>query len=571
MNTKNSCVLVFCLAGAFLSPAARAEVPWVVEAKEGMVVADSPYASYAGMQILQAGGNAVDAAAAVSFALAVTRPDSTGIGGGGFMIARMADGKIIVQDFRESAPAAATPDMFMQASAKNPDGPPPSRYGYLAAAVPGLVAGRCEAVAKWGTLPLSKVMEPAIKLAKDGFSTDRHYGSARQRGLNVFEKYPSLEEEGEYVYETFINLRAKNRPAQRIKQPALVLLLEGIARDGADFFYKGPVAKSIGEVMKKHGGLITESDLASYKVIAREPLRTTYGEYTIIGMPPPSSGGVALAQILNMLEVVDYASVVKKDPGLGMHYQIEAMKHAFADRSRWLADSDFSKVPVEALTSKAYAKKLAGRFDAAKVVEPEAYGSASLPDDAGTSHFCVADKHGNVVVSTETVNTAWGAMVAIPEWGFILNNEMDDFVSEPGKPNAFGLVQSEKNAIAPGKRPLSSMAPTIVLKGKKPHLMIGASGGPRIISSVLNVMLAVLDRGMPFEEAIVAPRPHQQWQPNEVYFDCDLDEKLRDALKSRGHEVSDKRRSGVVQAILRTKDSWIGATDPRKGGRPKGY
>ena len=571
MKTSYQWTIVSCLIGAMSLSAEPPSVPWVLEGKEGMVAADSPYASYAGLLALQAGGNAIDAAAAVSFALAATRPDSTGLGGGGFMIARMADGKIIVQDFRESAPAAATPDMFVKAVAKDPDGPSPSQYGYLSVAVPGLVAGRCEAVAKWGTLPLAKVLEPAIDLAKRGFSLDHHNGTARRRGLKLLEKNPPLEKYGSYIRDTFFDLPKGDRAAQRVKLPGLTATFEGIARDGADFFYKGPVAKSLADAMKKNGGIITESDLASYKVISREPLRTTYRNYEIIGMPPPSSGGVALAQALNMLEVVDYASVVKKDAALGMHYQIEALKHAFADRSRWLGDADFAQIPVAALTSKAYAKKLAGRFDAAKVIAVEQYGSASLPDDAGTSHFVVADKHGNVVVSTETINTDWGSFVTLPEWGLIFNNEMDDFVSEPGKPNAFDLVQSDRNAIAPGKRPLSSMAPTIVLKNKKPYLMLGASGGPRIISSVLHVMLAVLDRDMPLGRVLVDPRPHQQWQPDEVYFDRDADEALVESLRSRGHKVSSERRSGVVQAILRARNGWIGASDPRKGGRPKGY
>jgi gamma-glutamyltranspeptidase/glutathione hydrolase len=373
------------------------------------------------------------------------------------------------------------------------------------------------------------------------------------------------------VYETHLRGGQIPSPGAKLVQPELANLLEGIAREGADFFYRGPVAKSLVREMKKHGGLVTEEDLADYRVRERQPLRTTYRSYEIIGMPPPSSGGIALAETLNILDDIDFASVARTDPILAVHYQIEAMKHAFADRARWLGDADFARVPVTLLISKKHALGSAAKLDPNQTASVDAYGTANVPDDAGTSHFCVVDRWGNVVVSTETINTTFGSLSAVDGWGLILNNEMDDFVSEPGKPNAYGLVQSTANAIAPGKRPLSSMTPTIVLENGEPFLLLGASGGPRIISSVLNVLLGVTDFDKSLERAIRDLRPHHQWQPELVYFDTDPPEEIRLGLTKRGHTLSERRRTGIVQAILRTRDGWLGASDPRKGGQPAGY
>ena len=286
-------------------------------------------------------------------------------------------------------------------------------------------------------------------------------------------------------------------------------------------------------------------------------------------MPSSSSGGVALAETLNILEKLDFHAVAKRDPALAMHLQLEAMKHAFADRARWFGDQDFVKVPTGPLMSKAYAAMLAKSISPDHVGPLDRYGSTTLPDDSGTSHFCVADKFGNVVVSSETINTEFGSLVAVDEWGLILNNEMDDFTAEPGKPNAFGLVQSAQNAIGPRKRPLSSMSPTIVLKDDKPFLLLGASGGPRIISSVLNVLLGVTDFGQSLEDAMQRPRPHHQWSPDLVFFDSlPPPADIAAGLTSRGHKLADKKRTGIVQAIVRSENGWIGASDPRKGGQP---
>jgi gamma-glutamyltranspeptidase/glutathione hydrolase len=552
--------------------AARGGDPeWIARGAQGMVASDSPYASQAGVEILKAGGNAVDAAVGVSFALAVTRPYSTGLGGGGFMIVRFADGRVVVQDFRETAPARAAPDMYTKITGASQGGPPRSRYGHLAVAVPGLVAGRCQALAQHGTMPLAGVIGPAIELAKGGYEVDEDYAKASKEVLQRYERYPALRQSCGYVYETHLRGGKPRVVGERLVQPALARLLEGVASGGADFFYRGPVAEAIEREMRAHGGIVTAEDLAAYRVRPREAIRSTYREYEVIGMPPPSSGGVALAEALNILEHADFHGVALRDRGLALHYQVEVLRHAFADRARWLGDSDFVAVPTGLLVSRDYAGRLAARLDPAKVVAIDECGRASLSDDGGTSHFCVVDRWGHAVVSTETINTSFGSLAAVDEWGLILNNEMDDFAAEPGRPNAYGLVHVRLNAIAAGKRPLSSVTPTIVLKEGEPFLLLGGSGGPRIISSVLNVLLGVTDLGLSLEGAMRAPRPHHQWKPDLVYFDAAPPREMAEALTSRGHRLADKERTGIVQAVLRSESGWIGASDPRKGGRPAGY
>lgn len=536
-----------------------------------MVASDSRHASGAGCEVLKAGGNAIDAAVAVSFALAVTRPYSTGLGGGGFMIARFADGRVVVQDFRETAPAAAVAGMYVKAAHRHPDGPPPSRTGHLAVAVPGVVAGRCQALSQLGTMSLQQVTSPAIRLADEGFPVDEHYVKSTADVLAEYEKHPGLKKTCVYVYETHLRNGDPRSVGDTLVQPKLARLIRQITRKGEDFFYKGPVADAITQEMQQHGGIITEDDLAGYAVRQRTALRSTYRGYELITMPPPSSGGVALAETLNILETVDLSSIFKRDPALAAHYQIEAMKHAFADRARWLGDTDFVDVPTDLLVSKAHAKRCARLLDPNKCLDLDTYGTTQIPGDSGTSHFCVVDRWGNVVVSTETINETFGSLTAVEEWGLILNNEMDDFATDPGQPNAFGLVHSDRNAVAPGKRPLSSMSPTIVLKEGEPYLMLGASGGPRIISSVLNVLLGVIDYGMSLEEAMLHVRPHHQWRPDHVFFDDKPPDAIEQGLVTRGHTLAAKHRTGVVQAIARTKQGWTGASDPRKGGQPEGY
>ncbi len=544
---------------------------WIAVGTQGMVASDSADASQAGLEILKAGGNAMDAATAISFALGVTRPYSTGVGGGGFTIVRQADGAVTVLDYREAAPAAATRAMYVTPAAGGEPRRNPSRNGHLAVAVPGLIAGRCEALKRFGTMPLARTLRPAFRLAREGFQVDDHYVAICRDTMAQYALDPSLRESCGYVYRVHLNDGRLRKVGERLKQPALARFLEALASQGPELFYKGEVARAIEQEMIRHGGVLRADDLEKYRVVERTPITGTYREHTIITMPPPSSGGATLLQILNTLEPLDMTKLRRADAALAAHYMVEAMKHAFADRARWFGDADFHPVPVAYLTSKQYGRQLSKKIQAGQALDLQAYGRSQLPEDAGTSHFCVVDRWGNVVVSTETINTSFGSLAAVAEWGIILNNEMDDFAAAPGKPNAYGLIQSERNAIAPGKRPLSSMCPTIVLKDSKPYLLIGASGGPRIISSVLNVMLNVLDHGMTLEKAVRAPRLHHQWQPNAVFFDAPAPKDLAAGLRARGHRISDKPRGGVVQAIIRSTNGWIGASDPRKGGRPAGY
>ncbi|GIK17322.1 MAG: hypothetical protein BroJett003_22860 [Planctomycetota bacterium] len=543
---------------------------WIVTGKKHVVASDSVYASEAGLQMLRAGGNAVDAAVAVSFALAVTRPESTGVGGGGFMIVRLTDGLTTALDFRETAPQGASPDMFA------PGGDDAvvtgSRVGHRAAATPGLVAGRCEALKRWGKLPLSTVLAPAIRLAEEGFAVDASFVAASKEALEAYLKNPSLTTSCAYVYRTFLNEGRLFPQGHVLRQPALAAFLKRLAAEGPDFFYRGEFAAALEKTMTARGGVMTAADLSSYSVKDREPLVGTYREWTVVTMPPPSSGGVAILEALNILEVYPMRDLRDNEVRPGPHLLIEAMKHAFADRARYLADADFADVPVERLTSKLYARKLAVRIQKALpgVLPLEGYGSAEFLEDGGTSHFSIIDGDGNAVVSTETINTEFGSLAAVEEWGVVLNNQMDDFAARPDQPNAFGLVQSDRNRIEPGKRPLSSMSPTIVLKDEEPCLLIGASGGPRIISGVLNVFVNLLDYGMSPTEAMTAVRLHHQWRPESLAFDAAPPGSLAELLTSKGHLLSDDRRVSHVQFIVRSEDRWIGASDPRKGGRPAG-
>ncbi len=560
------------LASMVATQQANATDPdWIVRGTHGMVATDSEYASQAGLEVLKAGGNAIDAAVAVSFALAVTRPESTGLGGGGFMIARLADGQIIVQDFRETAPSTASVNMYKMPDDVTAAIPPPSRFGYRAVAVPGLVAGRCQALTKWGTQPLGKLLKPAIKLAREGFQVDQHYVEATTSVLETYQQYPDLKKSCSYVYQTHLGSGQLRSVGDKLVQPKLARLIEKIANEGEAAFYGGPVAKALSGAMKSHNGIMSVKDLADYTVKMRKPIISKYHDYELILMPPSSSGGIALAETLNILEAAQLGLLFRADPVRAIHSQIEAMKHAFADRARWLGDTDFVDVPVSYLTSKEYGISLGHKINAYSASPLDTYGSETMPDDSGTSHFCIADAFGNVVVSTETINTSFGSLAAIDDWGLILNNEMDDFTAEVNKPNIFGLIQSKRNMIEPGKRPISSMSPTIVLKDGKPYLMLGASGGPRIISSVLNVLIAVIDIGSPLKSAIMMARPHHQWKPGRVYFDKEPIPELSDGLRIRKHLVDPTRKTGFVEVIQKTPDGWVGASDPRKGGKPAGY
>jgi len=549
-----------------------------------MVASDSPAASRIGADVLAAGGNAFDAAVATSLALGVARPQSTGLGGGGFLVAYLAsEQRCVALDFRETAPAGATPELYAKLLAESAAGPPPTVYGGHAVAVPGQLAGLAEVNKRFGTRRLGDLAQPAIGLAQTGFAVDEHYRDACRSVLTALGKWPQLKERQPQLYQSLLGRGTVPEVGALVKRPELADALRLIAERGPEAFYRGPIGATVVKAVQAAGGTLTLDDLAGYRVRERTPLRITYRargvapasgiEYEIVTMPPSSSGGVCLAEALNILGALRRRA---GDDGLPAswsqpaHYPcclVTALQHAFADRARWLGDPDFSTIPVSVLTSREYAERLAAK----SATQPADFGSVQLPDDAGTSHFCVADRHGNVVAMTETINTVFGALVVAEPYGIILNNEMDDLTVQPGEPNHFGLLQGQPNVVAPGKRPLSSMTPTIAFRDGRPVLVLGASGGPRIISSVLQVMLNVIEFEMPLDEALSATRLHHQWQPSEVYFDRPPPDDLVAALEKAGSTISDQRREGMVQAIQFLDGGvMVGACDPRKGGRPAG-
>jgi gamma-glutamyltranspeptidase/glutathione hydrolase len=565
------------IAGALVNLAYAGDPDWIARSKAGMVASDSPEASQVGAAVLKAGGNAFDAAVATSFALAVARLQSTGLGGGGFMVAYVAkDDRFITLDFRETAPAAATPERYAKLFTANGDGPSPSVYGGNAVGVPGQLAGLVEINRRFGEHPLAELIQPAIELAEGGFVIDEEFIHARREAFEDADKWPQLKTAYAQLYELLSPAGVGPKLGGRLKRPALAKALRLLAEQGPDAFYDGPIGEAIVRAVQDTGGVMTMDDLRDYRVKQREPLRfqfydaQTESTYEFVTMPPPSSGGVCMAEFFNIMQAAgersDLHPVRDRE-----HVVIEAMKHAFADRARWLGDPDFCEVPVAGLISQKHAAQCARRISARGTLPAAEYGTAAAPpDDGGTSHFCVADRDGNIVALTETVNGNFGALVVAEPYGIILNNEMDDFLTVRGQANLYGLVQSERNLVAPGKRPLSSMSPTIVLKNGKPFLVLGASGGPRIITSVLQVAQHVMD-GQPIEQAMTELRLHHQWQPDEIYFDREPPADVVEHLKQRSHQISDKRQTGIVQAIQLLDDgTMVGASDPKKGGRPAG-
>ncbi|HEY9841404.1 MAG TPA: gamma-glutamyltransferase [Candidatus Obscuribacterales bacterium] len=562
------------LAAGVFTPATLAAYTVPAPYTQGIVASDQPLASAAGLEVLQHGGNAFDAAIATSLALAVLRPQSTGIGGGGFMVLRTAKGETRVLDYREVAPAAASRDMYL-----GPDKKPisnASSLGYQAAAVPGLLAGLDRLRSQLGSRPLAELMQPAIRYAEQGFPVDRHFVTASE----------SLAKNGtrDDLKAIFFDQGQPRRLGSLQTQPELAATLKTIAREGVSAFYKGEIARKIVAAMQANGGLITAQDLAAYQPRERQPLRGNYRGYEVITMPPPSSGGTALLTVLNLLE--PYAlgwNATGHNSSQYVHLVTEAMKHAFSDRANYLGDPDFVKVPTEQLISKPYAASLQPRLQQAMVqtLTREAYGlkglswstapAGAIPADHGTTHYAIMDRFGNVVSATETINTYFGAEAVVPGTGIVLNDEMDDFSKSPGVPNSFGLIGTEANAIAPGKKPLSSMTPTIVLRDGKPLLAVGASGGPRIITGTLQAILNVVDFGMDVEAAVSSPRFHHQWVPETLYIERELPLDVRAALMAKGHKLEIGDSENVVQAVMFRDGQFTGASDPRKGGRPAGY
>lgn len=565
-------------AGAAAAVARTADANAAVFARAA-VASDHAVASAAGAEILAKGGNAVDAAVATSFALSVVRPYSCGIGGGGFMVIRFANhprhGDVATAiNYRETTPAAVGPD-FYEALA-DPDA---STKGATAAAVPGTVAGLLYALEKYGTLDRATVLAPAIRAAEEGFVVDAHYVHSMDEIMPWFRKDPARQRRLSFVWKRFL-LEGKLKVGDRIRLPEQAEALRLIARDGADAFYRGPIADAIVRAVKRDGGVLSAADLASFRPREVAPLRYAALGRTFLSMPPPSSGGVTMAQTLEMLDRLQprFASGPEDSPRR-LHAEVEAMKHAFADRSRLLADPEFAEVPVDRMLAPAYVAAMVGRI--APTTRPsDTYGwgdraVARLPDDGGTSHFSVVDAHGNAVACTETINLIFGSCLVVEEYGFALNNQMDDFTTRRGKPNAFKLVQSDLNLPEPGKRPLSSMSPTIVLDDRgRPMVVAGASGGPRIITGTMQAMLRVLRDDASAGEAVRAPRVHHQWQPDVLYAENGaLTPQAKSWLEKAGHTVEPVDAVGNVQLIRRSQDGrgWDAACDPRKGGRPAGF
>ena len=534
--------------------------------QKGMVASVHPLATEAGVNALRRGGNAVDAAVAVGLTLGVVDGKNSGLGGGCFILIRRAEGKLIAIDGRETAPAKATRDMYLRDGKPLPE---LSQHGPLAVATPGCLAGYHLALAQHGKLSLADAILPAAKLASDGFPLDRSNAEAQASAGKLLARVNggacSL-------------LKADGSPygeGDHVKQPELARTYRAIAENGPDWFYRGDQAEKVGKWMADHGGILSAADFAAYQPVVREPLVTTYRGWTIVGFPPPSSGGVHVAQILNILEAFDVKAIHDRDPGEYHHLLAEAMKMAFADRAYWLGDPDHVRVP-RGLIEKEYARQLAAKIDLAKATPVAGHGTPPEADERvfkkHTTHIAVADAEGNWVAITQTINTTYGSKVIVPGTGVVLNNEMDDFAIAPGTPNAFGLVGAEANAVAPGKRPLSSMSPTIVLEDGQPIMTVGAAGGPTIITQVVQALVRRVDLGLPLADAIGQARIHHQWSPDEVRLESKLPGHLKDSLKSRGHKLKETKNMGVSQAIVFDHETkqFLGVFDPRIPGRAAG-
>jgi gamma-glutamyltranspeptidase/glutathione hydrolase len=555
------------LAAALLAPAgpeAASRAP--VRARHGMVGSTEEHATRVGVEVLRRGGNAIDAAVAVGFALAVTHPSAGNIGGGGLMVIRFADGRTTSIDYREMAPAAATRDMFLDAQGNVVA--ERSLVGPLAAGVPGSVAGLAHAHRKYGSRPWAELVAPAIALAADGFVVSDALARSLRGAQKLLGRFPESRR-------VLLRDGVFHEPGDRLVQPELANTLRAIATDGQDGFYRGRVADLLVAEMQRTGGLITKADLEAYAPVERTPVVGTYRGHDIVSMPPVSSGGVALLQALNILEawpIGEYGHNSSKT----MHLVAEATRRVYADRSEWLGDPGFVRVPVAGLTSKKYADALRATIDPARATPSSQVtpGQPTAFEPDQTTHYSVIDASGIAVSTTTTINGGYGNGQLVPGAGFLLNNEMDDFSAKPGVPNMFGVTGGKANEIAPGKRMLSSMTPTIVVKDGKPLLVVGSPGGSRIITTVLQVIMNVIDHGMDVQEAVDAPRFHHQWLPDEIRierrgFPLDV---VRN-LEAMGHKVSAQSDMGDVHAIYVDPGTGMryGASDPRLDGRTLGH
>ena len=521
----------------------------------GCVAAVHPLAARAAAETFQRGGNAVDAAVAAALTLGVVDAHNSGIGGGGLMLIHLSDGTIAAIDGRETAPMKAHRDMYIRDGEADTD---LSQVGALASGVPGALAAYDLALQKYGRLTLSDLLIPAAELAESGFPIDAVFAERLEE---------NSEEMALFEATRSIFLDSEGEPLQKghtLRQPDLAKTYREIARQGTSYFYHGPFALAVDAWMRENGGILTAEDLARYEAREREPVVGTYREYTVVGFPPPSSGGVIVQEVLNILEGFDLAAM---EPARRHHILAEAMRLAFADRAHWMGDADFVRVP-KGLMDKSYASEIARRIDPGALTHVPTHGT---PPEASeevfgghTTHIAAADPEGNWVALTATLNTSFGSKVVIPGTGVLMNNEMDDFSTQPGVPNAYGLVGAEANAVEPGKRPLSSMSPTIVIEDGRPILTLGAAGGPKIITSVVQVMVNRLDLGMTLHGAVAAPRIHHQWRPDRIYAEEALDGDLAEALRGLGHEVQLREHLATLQAIgLDAGGSWVVVVEPR--------
>lgn len=536
-------LLPLSLTALLVSAAVHAVSIPAMEAKNGMVVTSQHLASQVGVDILKMGGNAIDAAVAVGYAQAVVNPCCGNIGGGGFMTIHLADGKDTFINFRETAPAAASANMYLDAEGKVKKDA--SLYGYLAAGVPGTVLGLETAREKYGKLTRAQVMTPAIKLAQEGFILTRGDTDILDTTVKRFKQDPEsarifLRPDGSAL-----------QPGDRLVQTDLAATLQAIADKGPDAFYHGKLPQIIEDAAKKGGGILTAADFANYRVTETQPITCNYRGYQFISSPPPSSGGITMCETLNILEGYDLKSM-GFNSAQAIHVMTEAMRHAYMDRNTYLGDPEFVKNPVDRLLSKAYAAEIRKKIDDTRATPSEQVKPGMEPHEKPeTTHYSIVDNQGNAVSTTYTVNGRFGAVVIAPGTGFFLNDEMDDFTVKVGEKNLYGLVQGERNAIAPGKRPLSSMSPSLVTKDGKIFLVLGSPGGSRIISITLQSALNILDFGMPPQEAVDAPRIHHQWLPDEVYYEQrGLSADTLALLKERGYKMVEQTPWGATELIM---------------------
>jgi gamma-glutamyltranspeptidase/glutathione hydrolase len=565
---KKRIIICFLLSFLFIIGTAYAQYPSIdnqkdvfhpVTSKNGMVASQERYATEAGLAVLKEGGNAVDAAVTIGFTLAVTLPEAGNIGGGGFMLVHLAkDNQTVAIDYREKAPIAATRDMFLNAQGEVD--PEKSQYSYLAVGVPGTVAGLTMALEKYGTISLERALKPAIELAEKGFPV---YEDLQKSLIAIKERMQASPASMAIFYKPG---GVPYELGEILVQKDLARSLRLIAQDGSKAFYKGAIASAIVADMEANGGLITKEDLAAYKPVMREPIRGTYRGYEIYSMPLPSSGGVHLVQMLNLLEGFSIGEL-GHNTAQTIHLMAESMKMAYADRSKFLGDSDFVPVPVAGLISKSYANELRRKININRATPSQEIAPGNpkqFVESNDTTHYSVMDKYGNVVANTYTLNFSFGTHLTAAGTGILLNNEMDDFSAKPGVPNAFGLIGGEFNAIEPEKRMLSSMTPTIVMKDDKPYLVTGSPGGSRIITAVLQVIMNVIDHKMNIAAATNAIRVHHQWLPDTLQIEQGLNGDTIRLLTEKGHKISVQNAMGSTQSIMGVGNSFQGASDPRR-------